>query len=418
MNFKKIIVNTIALVTLLAFSSCQNATIDLADEDAKLPDAATSQADESNETEDFPAEIMGNRDLLPDGVLVNVDNGVGLTYLDVNGQILSEIQTPGIGGSVDPENVAIAGTVIPGQPLPPIIYRSWEPEGALMVNTNGQTSTLRLTNSFLSLNGAPGQFALAFSEVMISPDNFPHSFLYAGNAANLDSVGSFYDLIDEPTYMALIAVGVEAVSDEPQGVWYTKTGWGIGGADLIFPITRGLYFFDLTNGDNLQYIDTDRSFQGISPDLSHAGTVHFDMAGDRSMTAINLTNNQQTSFALDPASDRGAGFSVFSPNNQFAAWLEASGSMISEPSNFHPLVRIGDVQNGSVVKDLVDAAAAQAINGDRTTFMRPVGWLTNEILLVEVRGQDWGDVSLLRYDVISGELSLFSSGNFVGFGYQ
>jgi len=418
MNFKKIIVTTIALVTLLAFSSCQNNTIDLADEDAKTPDAATSQADKSNEFEDFPAEIIGSGDLLPDGVLVNMDNGVGLTYLDVNGDILSEIQTPGIGGSIDPENVAIAGTIIPGQPLPPIIYRSWEPEQSLMANTNGQTSTIRLTNSFLSLSGAPGQSALAFSEVMISPDNFPHSFLYAGNAVNLNSVESFYDLIDEPTYMALKVVGVEAVSGELQGVWYTKAGWGIGGADLIFHITRGLYFFDLTNGDNLQYIDADRSFQGISPDLSHAGIVDFDMAGDRAMTVINLTNNQKISFALDPVSDRGAGYTVFSPNNQFAAWLEASGSMISEPSNFHPLVRIGDVQNGSVVKDLVDAAATQSIDGDRTTFMRPVGWLTNEILLVEVRGQDWGDVSLLRYDAISGELSLFSSGNFVGFGYQ
>jgi len=417
MNFKKIIINAIALVTLLAFSSCQNMTIDPADEDTKTPDTDTSQTNESNEAEDFPAEIMGGGDLLPDGVLVNTDNGVGLIYLDANGQILSEIQTPGI-GFADPENVAIAGTVIPGQPLPPIIYRGWEPEGALLINTNGQTSTLRLTNSFLSLNGTPGQSALAFSEVMISPDNYPHSFLYAGNIANLDSVGSFYDLIDEPTYMALMTIGVEAVSGEPQGVWYTKTGWGIGGADLIFPITRGLYFFDLTNGDNLQYIDADRSFQGISPDLSHAGTVDFNMAGDRAMTVVNLTNNRKTAFTLDPASDRGAGFSVFSPNNQFAAWLEASGSMISEPSNFHPLVRIGNIQNGSIVKDLVDAAAVQAINGNRATFMRPVGWLTNEILLMEVRGQDWGDVSLLSYDVISDGLSLFSSGNFVGFGYQ
>ena len=418
MNIKKIIVNTIALATLFTFSSCQNVTIDLADEDAKTSDAAASQVNESNETEKIPAEITGSGDLLPDGVLVNTDNGVGLTYLDVNGHILSEIQTPGIGGSIDPENVAIAGTVTPGQPLPPIIYRSWEPEQSLMANTNGQTSTLRQTNSFLSLSGTPGQSALAFSEVMISPDNFPHSFLYAGNAVNLNSVESFYDLIDEPTYMALMTVGVEAVSGEPQGIWYTKTGWGIGGADLIFPITRGLYFFDLTNGDNLQYIDADRSFQGISPDLSHASIVDFDMVGDRAMTVINLTNSQKTSFALDPASDRGAGFTVFSPNNQFAAWLEASGSMISEPFNFHPLVRIGDVQNSDVVKDLVDAVAVQAINVDRATFMRPVGWLTNEILLVEARGKDWGDVSLLRYDVISGGSSLFSSGNFVGFGYQ
>jgi hypothetical protein len=417
MNIKKIMIATVALVIPLTISSCQNVTIGLVDDDAEVSDATTSQAGESNETEDFPAEVMVSGDLLPDGVLVNKDNGVGLTYLDVYGQTLSEIQTPGI-GFADPENVAIAGTVIPDGPTPPIIYRSWEPESALMANMNGQISTLRGTNSFLSLKGALGQPALAFSEVIISPDNFPHSFLYAGNTANSDSIESFYDLIDEPTYMALMPVGVEAVSGEPQGVWYTKAGWGIGGADLIFPITRGLYFFDLTNRDNLQFIDADRSFQGISPDLSHAGTVDFDIAGERSMTVIDLTNSQQTSFALDPASDRGAGFAVFSPNNQFAAWLEASGSMISEPSNFHPLVRVVDIQNGGVVRDLVDASAARAINSDQVTFMRPVGWLNDEILLVEVRGQDWGDVSLLRYDAASGKLSTFSSGSFVGFGYQ
>jgi hypothetical protein len=413
----KITITTIALVTLLSISSCQNVTVDLTEDNAEIPDGSTSQADESSELEDSTAEITSSGDLLPDGVLVNTDNGVGLTYLDVNGQIISEIQTPGI-GFADPENVAIAGIAIPGQPLPPIIYRSWEPEQALMANMNGHISTLRQTKSFLSLKGAPGQSALAFSEVVLSTDNFPHSFLYAGNSTNLGSIGSFYDLIDEPAYMALMPVGVEAVSGEPQGIWYTKTAWGIGGADLIFPITRGLYFFDLTNGDNLQYVDADRCFQGISPDLSHAGTVNFDMAGDRAMTIINLTSSQQTSFAIDPASDRGAGFAVFSPNNQFAAWLEASGSMISEPSNFHPRVRIGDVQNGNVVRDLIDASAAQAINSDQVIFMRPAGWLNDETLLVEVRGRDWEDVSLLRYDVVSGRLSIFSSGNFVSFGYQ
>ena len=416
MKIYKIKITTIALVTLLSISSCQNMAIDLADDNTKMPNTISSRADENSEIEDSAARITDIGDLLPDGVLVNMDNGIGLTYLDGNGQILSEIQTPGI-GFANPENVVIAGVVIPGQPLPPIIFRSWEPEQALMANTDGHISTLRQTNSN-SLIGAPGQSTLAFSEVMISSDNFPHSFLYAGNLSNLNRIGSFYDMIDKPTYMTLMPVGIEAISGEPQGVWYTKTGWEIGSANLIFPITRGLYFFDLTNGDNLQYIDAGRSFRGISPDLSYAGTVDFNMAGDRAMTITNLANSQQTPFALDPASDRGAGFAVFSPNNQFVAWLEASGSMISEPSNFHPRVRIGDIQNGSVLKDLVDTAAAKVINSNQVTFMHPVGWLTNETLLVEVRGQDWEDVSLLRYDILSDRLSILSSGNFVGFGYQ
>jgi len=417
MNKKKIVIVTIALVILFSFLSCQNGSIGLVDDNTEKPDTNTTLEIENSDLENSTEKITNSGDLIPDGVLINTDNGIGLTYLDVNGQILSEIQTPGI-GYVDPDNVVIAGAIIPGQPLPPIIYRSWEPEQALMANTNGQISTLRLTNSFLSLKAAPGQSAITFSEVMYSPENFPHSFLYAGTSTNSGTVGSFYDLIDEPTYMALMPAGIEAINGEPQGVWYTKTAWGIGGVDLIFPITRGLYFFDLTNGDNLQYIDPDRSFQGISPDLSHAGTVDFDMAGDRAMTVVNLTSSKKTSFALDSTSDRGAGFAVFSPNNQFAAWLEASGSVVSEPSNFHPRIRIGDIQNGGVVRDLMDTSAAQAINGYQATFMRPVGWLNNETLLVEVRGQDWENVSLLRYNVLSGKLSVFSSGSFAGFGYQ
>jgi len=417
MNFKKITITTIGLVTLLSFSSCQNGQIDLADGNTEMAEPATSQESENSELENPIEDITISGDLIPDGVLVSTDNDDGLIYLDSNGQILSEINTPGI-GYIDPDSITIAGAIIPGQPLPPIIFRSWEPEQGLMANTNGQISTLRLTNSFLSLKAAPGQSAIAFSEVLYSPENFPHSFLYAGNSTNLGSVGSFYDLIDEPTYMALMPAGIEAINGEPQGVWYTKTAWGIGGVDLIFPITRGLYFFDLTNGDNLQYIDPDRSFQGISPDLSYAGTVDFDMAGDRAMTVVNLTSSHKTTFALDSSSDRGSGFAVFSPDNKFAAWLEASGSMASEPSNFHPRVRIGDVQNGGVVRDLLDTSAAQAINGSQVTFMRPAGWLNNEILLVEVRGQDWKNASLLQYDVLSGGLSIFSSGSFAGFGYQ
>jgi hypothetical protein len=71
-----------------------------------------------------------------------------------------------------------------------------------------------------------------------------------------------------------------------------------------------------------------------------------------------------------------------------------------------------------VVKQLLDSKAAKAIGSDRITFLRPAGWLSDDALLVEIRGADWGDVSLLRYDAISGSVSVFSPGSFVGFGYH
>jgi hypothetical protein len=412
MRIRKTLFYLIALCTLLLFTSCGSVKVDLAD---GQPDANDAVVDSSSEDVVLVEDKSG--DLIPDGVLVNTDNQASLTYFDANGQKITEIQTPGI-GSADPDNVAIAGPVIPGQPFPPVIYRSWEPEQALMANTNGQVSTLRQTKSFLSITGAPGQSALVFSEVQINADNFPHAFLFSGNPESLATISAFYDLIDAPTYWALKPAGIKTVDKQAQAVWYTKTGWGIGGADLIFPITKGLYLFDLTNGNNHQYLDVDRSFQGISPDLNFAGSVDMDASGNRAMVVTNLTNIQQTSFALNSESDRGAGWIVFSPDNQFAAWLEASGSMISDPYDFHPRVRVGDIQNGGVLNELEDPAAAQAINGHLVTFMRPAGWLDNKTLLVEVRGENWGDVSLLRFDISTGETSVFTTGNFVSFGYE
>ena len=400
-----------AWVILIAFTSCEFVQIKETSEQQDLPKLVQIENEETGPGEDRSG------DLIPDGVLVNTDNPLSLTYLDYDGQIMTEIQTPGI-GSPDADHVAIAGAVLPGQPFPPIIYRSWEPEQALMANINGEISTLRTTNAFLSIVTSPGESVLAFSEVQINADNFPHGFLYAGNPENLGSIGSFYDLVDVPTYWALKPVGIHTVGGQTQGVWYTKTGWGIGGADLIFPINKELFFFDLTNGENKEYLGGERSFQGISPDLTHAGSVDVDMNEIRAMTVTNLTNSQQITFPLDAASDRGAGWVVFSPDASFAAWLEASGSMISDPYDFHPRIRVGDIKHGGVVAVLESDQALGAINGSMISFMLPAGWLDSTTVLVEVRGENWRDATLLRFDITSGEISTFASGSFVGFGYQ
>jgi hypothetical protein len=417
MKTKRVFYFVIALIGALILAACGAVNIDLGSSDAQSPETegAVDGADAS--AQDSPAEAAVSGALVPDGVLVSTGNETSLTYLDVNGQVIAEIETPGI-ITLDADDAVIAGAVVPGEPMPPVIYRSWLPDQAIMANKNGQAVTLRPIDSFLSMTSAPGQPAVAFSEVLLNEDNYPHSFLYAGNPDNLGTVGSFYDLVDAPNYMALIPVGIETVGGEPQGVWYTKTGWGIGGADLIFPITRGLFFFDLTSGRNTQFIDAESGFQGISPDLGFAGLVDLDFEGNREMTVVNLTNNERTHFAPDPATDRGAGFAVFSPDSRYAAWLEAAGSMISDPYDFHPRVRVGDISSGGVVQVLDDSAAVVAINGAMVTFMRPAGWLSSESLLVEVRGQNWDDVTLLRFDIATGAVSVFASGSFISFGYQ
>lgn len=414
---KKASVLFVFMLALTIISGCGKISVDLGTGQDSVSENETVVSGDINEAHAEPATSNKSSDLIPDGVLISTGNETSLTYLDVNGQAVLEIETPGI-ITIYSEDAAIAGAVPLDGNFPPVIYHSWLPEQALMVNTNGQVETLRISNSFLALIGAPGQPAVAFSEVLLNEENNPHSFIFAGNRENLGSIPAFYDLVDEPYYWALKPVGIKTIAGEVQGVWYVKTAWGIGGADLIFPINRGLYFFDLTNGDNIQYLDDERSLQGVSPDLAYAASVETDMSGDRSMTAIKLITNEQVNFALDPSSDRGAGFAVFSPDNRYTAWLEAAGSMISDPYDFHPSVRIGDIKTGGVVQTVDDVSAAQIINSNSVTMMRPVGWLDNEAVIIEIRGENWNDVSLLRFYVPTGELTVFASGSFIVFGYH
>ena len=409
MNFKSYLKYALFIFTLLIAIACSfiNGAQD------RIEELATSPTEESDSAP--TAENAAVTEFQPSGVLINPGNGTSLKYYDAGGQLKTEIQTPGLSGT-DPEDVHLAGQVSEDGSGISLLYHGWEPEQAIMLNQNSEVSSMRKVSGFLAMSGAAGQPAIAFSEIMID-DNLPHSYLYSGTLDDLGSVSYFYDLKDEYTQMALQPVAVKAIDGNSQGVWYTQTAWGIGGVDLIFPITRGLYYFDLTNGNNLLYLDPERNFQGISPNQEKAGSVEFDSDGDRSMSILDLSSGQSTGFSLKSNSDRGAGYAIFSPDSQQAAWLEAGGSFMTDPVSYHSVVRVGNLSNGTVEFEVEDGNAAQYIPGGSVSFMKPVGWLDNQNLLIEVRGEDWGNVYLLRFNLADQSLTLFCEGGFAGFGY-
>ena len=356
-------------------------------------------------------EAAPQPDGLPNGVLVDPQTGSSLMVYNTSGQFEYALDTPGL-GNYSGQKAQLAGS---GNGAP-LIYHSWDPEQALQVNNQGSISTLRSTDAFFGMAGAKGQPALAFSEVVV--DGFaPHSYLYTGNLDSIGTTGPFYDLNDETMQMALLPVAVEATAGQPQTVWYTHSAWGIGGVDLIFPINRGLYAFDLANNQTGQALDAERNYQGISPDMRYAGSTTFDAQADQSMTIIEILGGQETIFPLRSDSDRGAGYAVFSPDSQLVAWLEAAGSFAAEPSTYRSVVRIGEVSNGTVDYDIEDSSVAQALSAAKITFMNPVGWLDNQTLLIETRTVDWGQVVLVRANLADGTLAYFCDGAFVGFAY-
>ncbi len=359
-------------------------------------------------------EIMIGRST-PTGLCVKDEANDFLNCFDKEGKLLITLPVPGIGRS-DPGGLHISGSLKSGAANPPVVYYSWEPEQVLLTSDSKQTLPLRNTNAFLALAGSIGQPVVAFSEVTYD-GNSPHSYLFAGTLETLGNAAAFFDFYDNLTGMALMPIAVEASGKQALKVWFTHTAWGIGGADIIFPINRGLFVFDLTTGQNKQALGTDRNFQGLSPNNAQTGSISFDLEGDHSMHVTDLATGQMVNFPLNPLSDRGAGYAVFSIDGKYTAWLEASGSMIEEPSNFQPRIRVAEITAGAAIHEVDAAMAAKVLSWKQVFFMKPVGWLDSQTLVIEARMSDWNTASLIKYDIDSGSLAFLCQGSFAGFTY-
>ena len=64
---------------------------------------------------------------LPKGILISTNDGIGLTYINLQGQSVTELKTPGI-SFPDPRNVHIAGSIPPGPIQVPLVYFAYQPE--------------------------------------------------------------------------------------------------------------------------------------------------------------------------------------------------------------------------------------------------------------------------------------------------
>lgn len=358
-------------------------------------------------------EILINT-ITPTGVCVVKKEMAVLDCYNIDGELTSSIQVPGI-GSTDPQRLHLAGAANSGTALP-VVYSSWIPEQSLVKSENGTVLPLRKTNSFFAMAGVPEKPILAFSDVVFE-DNIPHSFLYDASLPNLSSSEPFFEMIDAKMGMVLLPVAVEAAASQAGKVWYTHSAWELSGEDRIFPINSGLYVFDLKTGQNSKALGTERNFQGLSPDKIQAGSISIDLNGDHSMRVTNLQTGRMINFPLDPTSDRGAGYAVFSFDGKHAAWVESGGSLIAGPSEFKTRIKVGNIETGEVIQELDSSAASKKLDWEWVSFMKPVGWLSEQTMIIEIRAGDPKIAALIKYDISDGSLQLLCEGSFAGFSY-
>ena len=85
---------------------------------------------------------------LPTGIATFPAGSGKVTYYDLQGQFLGDLQSTNLGtGSYQQANIAGPLTYSPGSLLPPLVYYAFENGGELWLNTNNNVSLLMVSNT-------------------------------------------------------------------------------------------------------------------------------------------------------------------------------------------------------------------------------------------------------------------------------
>ena len=336
-----------------------------------------------------------------------------ISFYNLNGAQVTQIELP---QSTFPQRgrIHIAGTIPAGGETVPLLYFSLDSGESLRFRDgNGQIFTLLNGTGFLGMTGVPSQPIVAFSQLEYL-DTTLRSKLYVGSVQTLSSAAPV-DVIDDPESWAIKPVLLEAENGTPTKIWYTRIAYGIGG-DIVYEPRKGLFTLELASGQTNTILDNSMSPWDISADKNWFAYSVNDTQSN-SMCIKNFQTGADMCFPALPAKEpRGAGNAFFSPDAQYVAWMEGDGWQMAVPPDFKDTVRVGKV-DGTVVADLPMRNFEDAAGIGSISRAEPVEWLDNQAVIIQVRGQEWGQVVLLRYDVASKGINYLAPGEFLGLVY-
>ena len=352
--------------------------------------------------------------LNPKAVVVNPFTGTELYTYSPEQEALGIITVTST-DNLGADNVVFTGKLsnIPNQI--PFAYTTYAPQVSVQLHKDGSDQMLRTFNSLGSIAGSGGEQVIAFPEVTYG-DYSLDSHLYVGNLDNVGFSTSVYELQDYLNQWVIDPLFVETLDGQPSGVWYTTSGWGVGGPGMFFPVTRGLYYFDTASASVKEYLGDDQSLQGLSPDRTMAGSIPTSSYLDHDMTITNLVTHWMLHFPLKATSDQGSGLVTFAQDNQHAAWLEVGTSPYDE-YDYNYVVRVGSLNAGEIEFEIDENAIAQALQFSDLDSIQPLGWLDSSTLLIQARGLDWNDARIAKLNLEDHSLVEFCRGSFIGFIY-
>jgi len=280
---------------------------------------------------------------------------------------------------MDENQVHLAGSLSQGVNNIPIVYYSLQNGGTLKLNVNNAITELASAPDLFSIKGAEGNPYLSFDTI-----DFPDCInqVYAGSLAELSGLQprmTWTPPQDKEYGMAIQPLAIRYNAGQAHGLWFTYTWERYDN----FPPYRGLSYLDLSNNQVTEFISPTLALGGMSSDqtlIAYAPAPSGSPWILNSFSIRNLITCQETSISLNPVSNLGAGYMVFSPDNQFVAWMEANGPSPME-AEFHLRVARTD---GTSVFDAPAANLSGFLGGEAASFPRPVGWASNHLLLLEI----------------------------------
>ncbi|MBM3145616.1 MAG: hypothetical protein FJ010_11745 [Chloroflexi bacterium] len=306
-------------------------------------------------------------------------NTLAVEFFDLNGNPLGNKQTPGMTW-MEPNQLHFGGGLGGGIPNIMLVYTSLENGGILKRSEGGVAQYLADAPSLVTLTGAAGNSQIAYSANDSDPNGWI-SYLYSGDAEAINGATPMLTRAEGDGFV-IYPLAVRMYGGIAQGVWYTLSMWGIG--NINFAPYNGLYYFDFFAGQTTEFLGFTDRLAGFSPDQTKVAYLP-GMGGQpggpgNSLTIRDLIACQETVIPFNPATNLGGGFVTFSPNNGYLSWLEASG-----PNNMEAQMRLRVAAiNGTILIDSDFPGLSGLAGGEIPTYIEPVGWLANHLLLLEL----------------------------------
>jgi hypothetical protein len=348
---------------------------------------------------------------LPAGYVAEQNGRDFLNIYDLVGGLIDEVPAPGMAAAGSRTSVHVAGRPSDGY-MPPIVYISTDNDGSLQYFDNGEIITVAITPYISYLIGALGQPTMVYSAAEFK-ENVLESKLFIGNLETLHKVLPVMVRSDSEA-LTFRPIAISMVRAQPLGIWYSLTPWGIGG-DIVFEPRSGLYYLDLITNQISEHLLPSINPISFSSDLTWLAYTEDQI--EQPLTIMpDLDIEKAISFPLASESDRGAGSAVFSPDNQYVAWMEGSGMRFAASPDFNILIRIASTK-GEIITEFPAMTLADAIGSQNIQWVEPVGWLDEEFLLLQVNFDTWDNVAIVHVKFDASDMSLLSPGHFSAFIY-